>query len=335
MGALSFKGASLCCAVAVLFATARAAGEPDAPVSRDNLYAVKFATPTHGWAVGEFGVILHTGDGGKSWRLQASDTTEPLFGVDFVDEKRGWAVGRSGIILHTGDGGHTWQRQSSGVDDKHLFRVDFVDAELGCAVGDWGTIVLTRDGGKTWRVNSLPNDVIINGLWLVDRTRGWITGELGMIMVTEDGGETWTERRSGVDKTLFAIQFADASTGWAVGIDALILHTTDGGDTWQIRHGSAEMAVLDQVGFAQALDYPSLYGLSMSGQNGIAVGDTGSVYLTADGGLTWERQTVPFEWGLSWFRDVSTTAGGHGALVGAEGHHPRIAEGRLQVEEKR
>lgn len=297
---------------------------------RDNLYAVKFATAAHGWAVGEFGTILHTPDGGKTWRAQVSATTEPLFGVDFVDEKHGWAVGRSGIILHTVDAGRTWVRQKSGVDDKHLFRVDFVDAEFGIAVGDWGTILLTRDGGRTWRVNSLPNDVIINGVCLLDRSRGWIAGELGMIMATEDGGETWVERRSGVDKTLFAIRFADANTGWAVGIDAVILQTADGGRTWQLRNGSAEIAVLDQVGFAQALDNPSLYGLSMAGQIGFAVGDTGSVFVTADGGITWERQKVPFEWGLRWFRDVSLAPGGHGALVGAEGHRSRIVAGQLE-----
>ena len=36
----------------------------------DDLYAVKFADAQSGWAVGEFGEIWHTTDGGTNWEFQ-------------------------------------------------------------------------------------------------------------------------------------------------------------------------------------------------------------------------------------------------------------------------
>src|SRR5258708_17576822 len=62
-------------------------------------------------AVGEFGTILRTTDGGVTWILQSSGTTNSLYGVSFADANTGTVVGRSGTILRTIDGGSTWTTQ--------------------------------------------------------------------------------------------------------------------------------------------------------------------------------------------------------------------------------
>lgn len=64
--------------------------------------------------MGEDGTILHTEDGGRTWKEQVSGTKENLNSIAFVDLERGWAVGRYGTILHTEDGGETWRRQAHG-----------------------------------------------------------------------------------------------------------------------------------------------------------------------------------------------------------------------------
>lgn len=74
-----------------------------------NLEAVFFATERLGWAVGEDGTILATGDGGKTWTPQTSGTKALLNSVHFTaDGQRGWAVGAGGPIIATGDGGRLW-----------------------------------------------------------------------------------------------------------------------------------------------------------------------------------------------------------------------------------
>ncbi len=320
-----------CAVVAIALAGGVAAAVPQDVPLKDNLYGAKFVDSQQGWVVGAFGTIAHTADGGQTWQPQASKTTQQLYDVAFADRLRGWAVGRQGLILHTSDGGATWVPQTSGTD-QHLFGVAFVNDQVGVAVGDFGTIVVTTDGGANWTKRSLSQDVILYEVVMVDASHGWIGGEMGTILATSDGGQTWTKQESGVEKTLFGITFADAQHGWAVGIDALILYTADGGQTWQVQNGSTEMRALEQVGFGQAYDNPSLYSIAVAGSTGIAVGEIGAVYLSGDGGRTWKRQEHPAAdvSGPKWFRAVSMTHKGNGVIVGAEGARLRIVEGQVE-----
>lgn len=318
--------------VAVMLSSVAAVRGKTAPGSdriKDNLYGTKFVSDKVGWVVGAFGSIYRTSDGGTSWQPQLSHTTEQLFDADFVDERQGWIAGRSGVILHTTDGGATWTRQNSGTE-MHLFSVDFVDAQFGCIAGDWGTILTTADGGVTWQSRTLEEDVILNDVSMIDRTHGWIVGEVGAVLSTEDGGATWTRRETEVSKTLFGVFFADRQRGWLVGIDALIVQTEDGGATWQVRHGSTELRELEQVGFGQAYDNPSLYAIAVDGQRGFAVGEIGAVFLSDDGGRTWTRRVPPGKDEPAWFRAVSVApGGGRGAIVGAKGQRLMIVDGAV------
>ena len=60
------------------------------------------------------GSVMHTQNGGSTWRSQTSGTGADLWYVGFPTDTSGWAVGESGAILHTEDAGATWDEQSSG-----------------------------------------------------------------------------------------------------------------------------------------------------------------------------------------------------------------------------
>lgn len=314
------------CAVVLSAAIVRAAD-----VVQDNLYSVSFATPQMGWASGAFGSIVHTSDGGKTWAQQDSTASESLYSIDFANERLGWAVGRAGVIVHTSNGGANWRAQTAP-SAKHLFSVDFVDETFGIAVGDWGVILVTEDGGQTWVDRSLSEDLILNGVTAVSRTAALIAGEIGTIFRTEDAGRTWNRLATGIDKTLFGIRCVDAQRCWAVGIDALILHTADGGATWDLRHGAAEVRQLEQVGFGQAFENPSLYAVDVEGPFGVAAGELGSVFVSRDGGQEWSRLDASKNWALPWFRDLVVFDGERGAIVGAGGRRIMINEGRIEVD---
>lgn len=305
---------------------------PTAPTIqlKDNLYGAKFIDAKQGWVVGAFGTIARTTDGGATWQTQPSKTTQQLYDIDFVDAQHGWTVGRQGLILRTNDGGATWNQQTSGTD-QHLFGVDFVDDQYGVAVGDFGVILVTRDGGQHWEDHKLSEDVVLYDVSMTDKTRGWVAGEFGSVLTTADGGGTWTKQETGIGKTLFGIFFSDPQNGWVVGIDALILHTADGGQTWKVQNGSTEIRELEQVGFGQAYENPSLYGISVIGTTGVAVGEVGAIYLSGDGGQTWARQgSGKKESGPKWFRAVSMAPGKNGAIVGAAGVRVPVVDGRIQ-----
>jgi len=74
------------------------------------LTSVCFTDDMRGWAAGHWGVVLHTEDGGDSWKLLRQDTSvdQPLFSVYFMDRKQGLVVGLWSLALRTSDGGLHW-----------------------------------------------------------------------------------------------------------------------------------------------------------------------------------------------------------------------------------
>ena len=59
----------------------------------------------NGTVIGSSGTILRTTNGGTTWVLQSSGTTETLNGVSFTDSDNGTVVGNGGTILRTTTGG--------------------------------------------------------------------------------------------------------------------------------------------------------------------------------------------------------------------------------------
>src|SRR3989304_9248905 len=79
----------------------------------DPLYDLSF-TGKRGIAVGYYGAILISEDGGNQWKQVPSGTKELLASLSFPEASHGWAVGNMGTILATSDGGLTWKPQNSG-----------------------------------------------------------------------------------------------------------------------------------------------------------------------------------------------------------------------------
>ncbi len=147
--------------------------------TKSELFHLDFSGNSHGWIVGDQGVILATTDRGQTWRQQRSGTTRALFAVDFRDDKEGHIVGGGGTILRTTDGGQQWYPVNSGGTNA-LKRVDFPDDKNGWIIGFNGTILRSQDRGQSWqKVNSSGSGRIF-GLH-VERRFGFAVGENGML----------------------------------------------------------------------------------------------------------------------------------------------------------
>jgi photosystem II stability/assembly factor-like uncharacterized protein len=317
---------------------------------RDSLYGVHAVSPREAFAVGTFGAIVHTADGGRSWTTQKSGTKMPLFSVDFADPQHGWAVGKSALVIHTDDGGATWTRQPTPIGpEKHLFKVKAIDARTAWAVGDWGAMTMTTDGGRTWQDRSLgkqpirtedpgrrssivTDDIILNDVSFPDPQHGFVCGEFGTVLATDDGGASWWLRRTPTEKTLFGLDFRSPEEGWAVGIDGLVMHTTDGGRSWTVQHGHAETAPVDEIDFVEQMANPGMYAVHVDGRYGVVVGDVGMLLVSDDGGRTWQRRQLPQAERLVWMRDVSLLPDG-GFLVGANGFRGVVTGDQVRVAE--
>jgi len=133
-----------------------------------NLNAIYFSSPTKGWIVGEFGLVLHTEDGGRTWTAQRSGSDLPqLYSVKFIDDQRGWASGQAGSLIRTTDGGKRWNTVE--IDSKRdLYNVS-VDGQRLIIVGD-GIAFGSDDTGSSWkeiRLNS--EDRWLAGVLVKDR----------------------------------------------------------------------------------------------------------------------------------------------------------------------
>ncbi len=140
--------------------------------------AVRFVDEQNGFALGEFGMVIATRDGGDNW-----ETLNPIpndfypMGVDFLDADTGWAGGLDGVIWQTNDGGQSWQRQRT-VTAAPIYNIHA--SELGVfAVGGSAKLVELREG--EWRAFEGAPEVLAF-------MRGVDTLDDGSLLVAGGGG---------------------------------------------------------------------------------------------------------------------------------------------------
>jgi photosystem II stability/assembly factor-like uncharacterized protein len=275
------------------------------------------------WAVGYWGSVLRSEDGGRSWSAVEAPTRATLFDVAFADARHGWAVGEYGTLLRTRDGGRSWEPQSVTVDDPftgrhrldtHLFGVSVLSPGAAWAVGDLGVVIRTRDGEawehvpiaeETWADEEVP-DRILNAVDFPDPLHGWIVGEFGTTLRTADGGASWQGERTflGVaeDLYLYDVSALDGEQAAAVGLAGHVIVTGDGGRTWEPRRASTPVP---------------LYAVEWSNPAAVAVGNRGEMRVTRDLGRSWLEPERPRL--FNWLAGVRAGADGTFLAVGEKG----------------
>ncbi|HLA27167.1 MAG TPA: YCF48-related protein [Syntrophales bacterium] len=117
-----------------------------------NFYSVFFLDSSHGWIVGDGGLVLFSSDGGKKWKVYSVGLFSNLFSVFFRDALNGWAAGQNGLLLHTVDGGKRWEKAETGTEDS-LYRV-CVKENFWVAAGANGALLHSKDG-KNWEKSKI------------------------------------------------------------------------------------------------------------------------------------------------------------------------------------
>ena len=109
--------------------------------------AVRFVDELNGFAVGEFGTVMVSSDGGDNWEAREPIPNEfyPM-AADFLDAQHGWVGGLDGVIWHTADGGESWQRQET-VTTAPIYNIH-ANGHGVFAVG--GSAKLVELKGDTW-----------------------------------------------------------------------------------------------------------------------------------------------------------------------------------------
>ncbi|MCZ6663823.1 MAG: YCF48-related protein [Gammaproteobacteria bacterium] len=207
-------------------------------IPHDALFGLEM-TGEWGMAVGNFGLMLETTDGGLNWAVLPPKTTLALFGITHAGDHQ-VIVGQKGFVMVRAEG-EEWREIDSGIEVR-LLNVAMNPSGFALVVGEFGFFARSRDHGETWEPLTIdwmeyndegyePHlyDAIVNA----DGTL-MIAGEFGLILRSEDGGDTWHDVARG-EESVFAIRLANdgSHTGYAVGQEGLMLKTSDDGLTWE------------------------------------------------------------------------------------------------------
>jgi len=204
------------------------------------LTAVSFANQRTGWAVGHWGAILRTDDGGETWHRQRIDLAndQPLFSVYFKNASEGWAVGLWSLMLHTTNGGATWDEvilpPSPGRKkaDNNLYDI-FAGKEGQLYIAsEHGLILHSADDGRTWTYSDTGYK---GSFWCGVTLRSGtlvVAGLRGSIYRSGDGGVSWSAVQSDFPSSITALVQERDGTVAALGLDGVSLLSHDDGRTF-------------------------------------------------------------------------------------------------------
>lgn len=255
----------------------------------------------------------------SGWNDMTPGTDLPgLYGVFTLDGSDIWVVGGEGTILHSLNGGESWT-PLEGVTTQTIYAVEFINADTGwlaCDNDGWQSVLLrTTDGGATWENQTVSggNGSAIHDIEFIERpgmgsVRGYCTGGLSYAWLTDDYGETWTSINGACGEGSFvACSIVDENTGWFAGFASTLNPSTvtrmnEAGGTWTPQANPTEQP-LRGISFANS-------------EQGIAVGNVGTIINTANGGELWVSRAND---GSGW-QGVFMTAAGKAWAVGKDGN---------------
>ena len=249
----------------------------------DTLYSAAFVDPTHGIATGLAGDLFRTSDGGATWTKVTTAANMPMLDVAMADAQQGWAVSQGTTLLHTGDGGQAGRRRRSRTPSPAFVR-GLHEHDLGLGGRVHGIVIHTSDGGANWDLQPKVTSSNLLDVSFADDRHGWIAGD-GVILATANGGASWSIQYADDHVTLKSVSFGDAQEGWAVGRSygsdhPHVLHTTNGGSTWSGADGG--LPELVAVRFADAQ-----HGWAVCNTFSVDSMPASGVYTTNDGGASW------------------------------------------------
>lgn len=235
-------------------------------------------------AVGERGHILLTDDRGTSWQQAPVPTRATLTAVA-RSNGRVFAGGHDGVLLMSEDRGQSWQlirNEPSADQDNPILDIYFATESIGYAVGAYGLFLKSTDGGQTWQQREVPEfdlpDFGFPHLYNLISLRDGsllVVGEAGFIARSADQGETWQQLPVDYDGSFFTVKQTASGALLVAGMRGHVYRSADNGASWQAITTGVRSGINDIA--------------SGTGEV-ILVGTDGTILISRDDGLSFERQ---------------------------------------------
>jgi photosystem II stability/assembly factor-like uncharacterized protein len=266
------------------------------------LWDVSFADSLHGSIVGDYGVIMRSTDGGRSWTQRLSSDQFAFRNIYYINDSiavasgfRGtfhrstdagatwtriplpdektypgmsvvgntvWLSGENGNVLKSTDQGRTWVRLASGIEDM-IGNIAFADANNGWCASVQRDLLHSSDGGATWNKQEIDSFFPVSTLYARSAQECWLAGRHGLLMRTTDAGRSW-QRIPAYDTDYFDLKFDAKGRGWAVGKRGAIVRGQQDNSSWKL-HDLTPAKALHAITF-------------LPNNQAVAVGENGAVY---------------------------------------------------------
>jgi photosystem II stability/assembly factor-like uncharacterized protein len=193
----------------------------------DPFLDVWFKDAFSGFAVGAYGMMYRTENGGVTWTLNAAGVDNPdryhYYGIAAAGSTL-FLCGEAGILYRSVDGGDSWETLNPGYAGS-FFGLLSTDTGAMLVFGLRGNILRSDDKGSSWRyVNVVqdPQQSIYDGTRLPDG-RLILSGAAGTTLSSNDGGATFVARIDPDRVTIAAITQAPSGELVLAGMSGLRL----------------------------------------------------------------------------------------------------------------
>jgi photosystem II stability/assembly factor-like uncharacterized protein len=284
---------------------------------------IVFTNSLTGFLAGSQSTLLKTKNGGISWTDVSgcfpgnSSVNSLAFPTVNIGYALSYNLGPSSIAKTT-DGGDTWNIiENPPWTTSELF---FSSPDTGYVSGCYQSL-RTTDGGTSWEIVNSPS--WFSKIHFTDAYTGFfVDGEAfgdpknPVIMKTDDFGESWIPVVDIVSLIFLKhLEFPVRNKGFALGdgaVNGQALRTLDG-HTWGIVLNTIDTVLVESHFLNENLGYvcgffPNYY-----------TGHTGVVYVTRDGGGSWEMNSIPGHFrpfSISFINDSTGFMSGSSGLFG-------------------
>lgn len=180
----------------------------------------------------------------------------------------------------TVDNGENWLEQYTGHTSMNYYELASPDSLDIFSIANAG-IIIHNSGGETWSTVESGTEENLRTICFVNSAVGFIGGDSGTILKTTDGGNTWVD----LEATLAApysplcLEMLNETQG-LMGGHSFLQVTFDGGLNWDFVDGFAPG---DGTFAFREIQF-------INNNLAFACGDQGAIWISEDGGITWELQ---------------------------------------------
>lgn len=156
------------------------------------LMDIWFQNPDKGWAVGAFGTLLQTSDGGSHWASVGELVDNPeefhYYGITGDAGGRLFIAGEAGGLHRSEDGGASWQQLDSPYDGSWFGVLREPSSGVLWVFGLRGNIFYSSDFGDNWSRAGNDNTMTIAGATVAADGTVVMVGSVGTVLHSPDGG---------------------------------------------------------------------------------------------------------------------------------------------------